>query len=628
MNNFIIKIKQSFLYCINKKNQKEKYIFDDFFINIFKKNKLKKFIDTKKLNLERIKGLYILNRLGILNNSNIKKNIKQLSTRFKVNQKIPKKEHGFGISVIILNFNGEKYLKRCLESIFNQDYRKKEIIVVDNASTDKSVQIIQENYLNKVKLIKLNKPVGFSAGNNIGIKKAKFNYIFLLNNDTELEQNCLYSVNKRIKNCRNKKWGVMACKMRLKNYPKILNSLGISLQKKEWGFDNFIGCVDFFQHDDLPRLFGASFGACIIKKSLFKKIGYLDENYFFYYEDTDFCYRAQLSGYAILPCPQAIVYHEFSKSSANDERGFLFKAKLAISNRLYLIIKNFYLKALIRYLLSFLVNDLSKMIMALKNFNFNTFLNYLKAYLRFIKILPLALKQRSKINKLKNNFNPCEPTFFLYNQFHCQTITKDKIIAFNRAGLKFFKLPNHRIRFAFFGYACYEKGIELLLASFENLNLKYQKKIDLELHVFGEIVFKKISERSRKIFLNLSLNKKIFHYHKYKHQELSSLMKSADVVIIPSLWNEIYNLVLDEAKLYKKPVIVSNLGALPERVKANQNGLIFNPFKRNDLELKMEKIVLEPELIKKFSSKITQPMSFKEHGRKILNIYKHIYSKA
>ena len=99
------------------------------------------------------------------------------------------------VSVIIVNWNGKKYLEVCLSSVFNQTYPDYEVILVDNGSTDGSIEYIKNNF-SKVKLIELNKNYGFAKANNIGIKEAFKNsdikYVITLNNDTLTDINWLF----------------------------------------------------------------------------------------------------------------------------------------------------------------------------------------------------------------------------------------------------------------------------------------------------------------------------------------------------------------------------------------------------------------------------------------------------
>lgn len=94
------------------------------------------------------------------------------------------------ISVIVLNWNGANYLSDCLDSVVAQDYSPVEIIVVDNASADRSLELVRSKY-RQVKLIENENNVGFSAGNNVGIREARGEYIVILNNDAELDSKCL-----------------------------------------------------------------------------------------------------------------------------------------------------------------------------------------------------------------------------------------------------------------------------------------------------------------------------------------------------------------------------------------------------------------------------------------------------
>ena len=94
------------------------------------------------------------------------------------------------ISVIVLNWNGGAHLRACLDSLLLQDYASTEVIVVDNGSTDDSPDMVREHY-QSVRLIDNKANLGFAAGNNVGIREAKGDYVVILNNDAELEADCL-----------------------------------------------------------------------------------------------------------------------------------------------------------------------------------------------------------------------------------------------------------------------------------------------------------------------------------------------------------------------------------------------------------------------------------------------------
>ena len=111
------------------------------------------------------------------------------------------------VGIIILNYNGEKFLKACLDSVLNQTYTNFEIFLVENGSTDGSIEFLEANYKDQINLIKLDKNTGFAKGNNIGIKEAfkdnEVKYIATLNNDTKVEENWLSEMIKTIKSNEN-----------------------------------------------------------------------------------------------------------------------------------------------------------------------------------------------------------------------------------------------------------------------------------------------------------------------------------------------------------------------------------------------------------------------------------------
>ena len=111
-------------------------------------------------------------------------------------------EKNMGVSVVIPNYNGEKYLKKCLDTLMEQTLKPEEIIIVDNNSKDKSLEIINNIFKEKVTLIKLNENKGFSVAVNEWIKHNKSEFVALLNNDTEVDKDWL----KNLYECIKKRW--------------------------------------------------------------------------------------------------------------------------------------------------------------------------------------------------------------------------------------------------------------------------------------------------------------------------------------------------------------------------------------------------------------------------------------
>ncbi|MCP4158380.1 MAG: glycosyltransferase family 2 protein, partial [bacterium] len=212
-------------------------------------------------------------------------------------------EHRPLVSVVIVNYNGDKHLEGLLGSLENQCYSNREIVIIDNASTDGSCKWIRENYPG-VRLFALKKNIGFAAAVNRGIKESKGEYILVLNNDIELDRAAIHELVK-VAQASEGPWSAIAPKMKFLNNPAFINAIGNSLYPISWGSDNFIGSIDFGQFDDFEGPFSACFGAVLLNAAVLDEIGLLESRYKFYYEDMDWSYRAQLLGYPILTAPRS-----------------------------------------------------------------------------------------------------------------------------------------------------------------------------------------------------------------------------------------------------------------------------------------------------------------------------------
>ena len=238
------------------------------------------------------------------------------------------------ISVVIPNYNGKTFLKELIPSILNQEGILLNIIIVDNASQDGSVAYIEENYP-EFEIIQNNENLGFSAAVNAGIKSSKSEYVFLLNNDVELDPNCVFNLFECIK--KDKEIFAISSKMIQYHDREKIDDAG-----DEYTLLGWTKRVGYNKSSDkylkTREIFSACAGAALYQKKMLKEIGYFDENFFAYLEDVDISYRARIEGYNIQYCPQAIVYHIGSGSSGS--RYNEFKIKLAARNNIYLLYKN------------------------------------------------------------------------------------------------------------------------------------------------------------------------------------------------------------------------------------------------------------------------------------------------
>lgn len=237
------------------------------------------------------------------------------------------------ISVVIPNYNGKYYLKQCLDSIYRQTYKEYEVIVIDNASTDGDYGWVKK--YPGIHFEVLNKNYGFSRAVNEGIKRAKGEYILLLNNDTELFIDFLEEILKVIQ--KNPKVFGVSSKMIRFHEKNLIDDAGDEYTVIGWGYKRGDG-KNINQFIKEERIFSACAGAALYRKKVFEEIGYFDENFFAYMEDVDISYRANIYGYKNMYAPKAKVYHIGSATSGG--RYNAFKLKLSGRNNVYVPYKN------------------------------------------------------------------------------------------------------------------------------------------------------------------------------------------------------------------------------------------------------------------------------------------------
>lgn len=238
------------------------------------------------------------------------------------------------VTIVIPNYNGKHFMEPCLSSLSKQTYKNFHILVVDNASSDGSIEYMEENYPD-IELIKLQKNYGFSKAVNIGIQHSRTPYVILLNNDTTVDTRYVEEMIKAIE--KSPKIFSVSSKMIQMYHPELIDSAGDLYTLLGWGVCRGCGrpVSNYTKYDEI---FTACAGAAIYHRSVFDEIGYFDENHFAYLEDIDIGYRARIYGYYNMYCPTALVYHVGSGTSGSKYNSF--KVKLAARNNLYLNYKN------------------------------------------------------------------------------------------------------------------------------------------------------------------------------------------------------------------------------------------------------------------------------------------------
>lgn len=238
------------------------------------------------------------------------------------------------VTVIVPNYNGMKFIDICLAALEQQSIKEFKTIVIDNGSSDGSIEFIKGNYPN-VHLVERGKNYGFSNAVNIGIQMADTPYVILLNNDTQVEGLFVEELVKAIKD--NPK--CFSCSSKMLNFIErsILDDAGDLYTILGWQFQRGVGRLETI-YNKTVQVFSACAGAAIYRRQVFEEIGYFDEGHFAYLEDIDVGYRARIHGYENWFCPSARVYHVGSGTSGSKYNEF--KVKLSVRNSVYLNYKN------------------------------------------------------------------------------------------------------------------------------------------------------------------------------------------------------------------------------------------------------------------------------------------------
>lgn len=213
------------------------------------------------------------------------------------------------VSVVVPNYNGERFVRECLESLAAQTYSQLETIVVDDGSSDSSPALIEREYPS-ARLIRLEQNSGFAHAVNTGMRAARGDIIALLNNDAAADAGWVAALVAAFE--RHPEAGSLASKMVLWDTPDVIQSAGDVFLHTGVPDSRGVWQVDDGRFDDEVEVFGASGGAAAYRRSMLEDVGLFDERLFMYCEDVDLAFRAQLRGYACYYVPDAVVRHRLS----------------------------------------------------------------------------------------------------------------------------------------------------------------------------------------------------------------------------------------------------------------------------------------------------------------------------
>lgn len=237
------------------------------------------------------------------------------------------------VSIIIPNWNGCHHLDVCLSSLRRQTFEDAEVIVVDNGSWDNSVVYVQAHFP-EVRVVGLTRNLGFTGACNAGYAIARGEFIILLNNDTEADENWLAAIVAAFEE--RAEVGSIASKILLFDKRDHFHSAGDFYRLDGVPGNRGVWQLDRGQYERPEHVFSACGAAAAYRKTMLEQIGFLDERFYFSCEDVDLGWRAHLAGWQVLYVPTAVVYHKL-KATGGDLTASYYDGR----NHLYLIWKNY-----------------------------------------------------------------------------------------------------------------------------------------------------------------------------------------------------------------------------------------------------------------------------------------------
>ncbi len=295
------------------------------------------------------------------------------------------------VSIITVNFNGMRFLRDFLESIKNLKYKNCDLIFVDNASTDGSVEHLRR-YWPEIKVMDNKENLGFSVANNIAADEANGEYLFFLNNDTRIHPEAVSELINKMS--LNPSLGICGCKIMSYDGNKFFHTgIGVDI----FGFPVACG-----------KTFYAEGSALMIRSQLFKAVGGFDPAYFMFHEDIDLAWKVWLSGYQVAAISEAVVYHSVGASAGGTPlitegqyKSTYFRRYFSERNNIRTLLKNYGFPALLFILFAYFLMNLAEMAFFLLLLKPKVVFCYLKAYLWNIGHLKDTFTGRKKIQRTR-----------------------------------------------------------------------------------------------------------------------------------------------------------------------------------------------------------------------------------
>jgi GT2 family glycosyltransferase len=293
------------------------------------------------------------------------------------------------VRVIVLNWNGRRWLEPCLSALKAQTFRDFEVVVVDNASTDGSADVVRQRFP-EYRVLQLSANLGFAAGNNAGAKDATATYLAFLNNDTEPDPEWLAALVAAAES--DPTVGFVASHIVFMNPQGIVDSAGDGYLRCGGGFKRAHG-QPMSGKRGVEEVFGACGAGFLIHRSLFELIGGFDEEFFMVYEDVDLSYRARLAGARVVCSFDAVVRHAGSASLGRASGAAVYYGQ---RNLEWTWMKNSPRRLLLRSLPSHVLYDLAGLVAYTRAGQLSAWLRGKSAALAG---LPSMIRKRQKIQR-------------------------------------------------------------------------------------------------------------------------------------------------------------------------------------------------------------------------------------
>ena len=295
------------------------------------------------------------------------------------------------VSIVILNYNAGQLLDECIQSIYKTEKVDFEIILVDNASTDKSYKVYVQKFPD-VKLIENEKNLGYCEGNNVGIRVTKGEFVVVLNPDTVVNPNWLYEL---IHAYKKNGEGIYQPKILATTDHDMLLSSGQFIQLFGFGYSRGKGETHVEGSNNIEKI-GYASGTCIFtSKKIIEKLNLFDPFLFAYHDDLDLCWRASMLGINSFYVPASVIFHPIEGYSFKWSK---FKFYLMERNRQYCLLTHFSKSSYFKMLPSLILVDFAVSLFYLKKGMLGT---KIKASLNILKNLTKISKKYEEIQSTR-----------------------------------------------------------------------------------------------------------------------------------------------------------------------------------------------------------------------------------